>query len=218
MKRLILFTAAALALAIPLAASAAGGFIRSSINLRAGPGWDYPRVARTLRGERIEIFGCTGGWHWCDVSTGPQRGWVAGSYVQFDYQGRLVPVYQYGERIGVPVVTFELGNYWDTYYRGRDFYGDRDRWDRSPGHGHDHDHRPGGWDRHHYRNNGGDRGHAGDDGHDGDHSHDGEHGQMPPPRVVPMPHPIPGPPVRRGPVYPSSDSNDTSARHDTGSH
>ncbi len=218
MKRLVLFTATALALAIPLAASATGGFIRSSINLRAGPGWDYPRVASTQSGERIDILGCTGGWRWCDVSTGPQRGWVAGSYVQFDYQGRLVPVFEYGERIGVPVVTFQLGNYWDTYYRGRDFYGDRDRWDRS--HGHDHEHRPGGWDRNHYRNDGDGQGHDRDHGHDGDHSHDGDRSRTtPPPRVVPMPHPIPDPPRRRTPEYPSSDRNDrTSVQQDNGNH
>ncbi|HEX2146602.1 MAG TPA: SH3 domain-containing protein, partial [Pseudorhizobium sp.] len=37
---------------------------------------------------------------------------------------------QYYRPLGIPTVTFEIGNYWDRHYRGRDFYRDRDRWDR----------------------------------------------------------------------------------------
>ena len=30
--------------------------------------------------------------------------------------------------LGIPTITFDLDNYWDRNYRGRDFYRDRDRW------------------------------------------------------------------------------------------
>ena len=76
--------------------------------------------------------------NWCDVAFSGGRGWVSGNYVQASYQQRRVDVGpQYYRPLGIPIVTFEIGNYWDRHYRGRDFYRDRDRWDRNRG----------GWDR-----------------------------------------------------------------------
>ena len=56
------------------------------------------------------------------------RGWVAGNELAYFYQQRYVPVVEYGPRIGLPIVVFSFDTYWDRYYRGRPFYGERTRW------------------------------------------------------------------------------------------
>ena len=53
---------------------------------------------------------------------------ISGDYLELDYQGRRVAFYDYGPRIGIPIVGFSIGNYWDNYYRGRPFWNDRARW------------------------------------------------------------------------------------------
>lgn len=61
------------------------------------------------------------------------RGWVAGRYIATTYrQNRVYVEPRYYRDLGVPVITFEVGRYWDRYYRDRDFYRERDRWRRPP--------------------------------------------------------------------------------------
>jgi hypothetical protein len=84
-------------------------------------------------GAPLRINGCLAETPWCDVSFAGGRGWVAGRYVQALYQQRRVYVDpQYYRPLGIPTITFDLDNYWDRNYRGRDFYRDRDRWARGP--------------------------------------------------------------------------------------
>ncbi|MHB0677978.1 SH3 domain-containing protein, partial [Roseomonas mucosa] len=121
-----------LALGVVAPASAAPGYATGDVNLRAGPGTAYPRVATIGAGAPLEIFGCLDGYNWCDVGAGGMRGWVSGSYLQYAYQGRRVLIPEYGPRIGVPIVTFDFGDYWGRYYRGRPWYSPHDRWGGPP--------------------------------------------------------------------------------------
>jgi uncharacterized protein YraI len=134
-----LFGAAALLIAagLPGAASAASTAIATTnVNLRAGPSTQYPAVNVVQAGYNVRVYGCLSNRSWCDVSYGPQRGWMSSNYLAYVRDGRRYT----GERvvgyIGAPTVSFSVGNYWDNHYRGRSFYRDRDRWDRR-----------GGWDR-----------------------------------------------------------------------
>lgn len=131
MKRLgILAAGLALAISLPAIAQAASGYATANVNLRAGPSTAYPAVTVIPAGAGVEINGCMSGANWCDVNFRGIRGWVSGSYLQAGYQQRRVYVApEYYRPLGIPTVTFSVGNYWDRHYRGRDFYRDRDRWD-----------------------------------------------------------------------------------------
>ena len=123
----------ALALSMPLAATAQQAFTRISVNLRAGPAPDYPVVAVLGGGQPLDVMGCTGGYSWCDVVLPDGlRGWVFSQGLDYAYEQQRVPLASYGAVIGVPIVTFALGSYWSNYYRDRPWYGDRRWWGSRP--------------------------------------------------------------------------------------
>jgi uncharacterized protein YraI len=96
--------------------------------MRAGPSTAYPVVAAIGVGNTVEVYGCLSGYDWCDVSIGPSRGWVAGRYLEYVYQSRRVLVPAYGATIGLPIISFTFGDYWERHYVRRPFYRERDRY------------------------------------------------------------------------------------------
>jgi len=116
------------ALCAPLAAQAAEGWVVSDISLQAGPDPAYPSITELNAGTPVSIQGCINGWLWCDVIAGADRGWVPGTFLEEDYGGQRVVVIDYGPRIGIPVVNFSLGLYWDQHYHNRPFYTQREQW------------------------------------------------------------------------------------------
>ncbi len=142
--------------ALPAIAEAAEGFATANVNMRSGPSTAYPAVTMIPVGAPLQINGCLNETPWCDVSFYGGRGWVAGRYIQATYQSRRIYVdRQYYRPLGIPTVVFNFDDYWGRYYRGRDFYRDRDRWRRGPGWV---DRRPdSGWDRSQGWDNGPDR-------------------------------------------------------------
>ncbi|WP_320203562.1 SH3 domain-containing protein [Agrobacterium rosae] len=127
------FALLALVAAPALAEAATQGFSTANVNMRSGPSTAYPAVVVIPNGEPLTIHGCLSDTPWCDVSFSYGRGWVAGRYVQAIYrQNRVYVEPRYYRDLGVPIITFEAGRYWDQNYRNRDFYRDRDRWRRPP--------------------------------------------------------------------------------------
>lgn len=127
MKRL-LGTAIALALAAPMFAYAAEGYLVADISLQSGPDSEYPAITDLAAGTPVEVEGCIEGYSWCDVIVGEDRGWVPGSYVEEEYDNQPVFLVDYGPRIGIPLVSFSIGTYWGAHYHNRPFYAQRDRW------------------------------------------------------------------------------------------
>lgn len=129
MRRMTVVGGVALALAgLPAIAQAAPAFITQPVNMRAGPDAGYPVVAVLQPGVQVNLSGCIDGWSWCDVNVNGYRGWVYGSYLQLPYQNRQVPIIGFGGQVGVPIITFSFGSYWDNHYRGQPWYNDRDRY------------------------------------------------------------------------------------------
>lgn len=60
------------------------------------------------------------------------RGWVAGNYIQYDYNDQPVLLSGYGAAIGIPIVGFVIGDYWGRYYHNRPFYAQRETWYSRP--------------------------------------------------------------------------------------
>ncbi|RUM05228.1 SH3 domain-containing protein [Rhizobium chutanense] len=117
----------------PAIAQAAEGYSTANVNMRAGPSTRYPAVAVIPAGSSVEIRGCLSEVNWCDVEFYGGRGWVSGQYVQALYQQRRIYVGpQYYRPLGIPMIRFNVDNYWHRYYRNRDFYRERDRWSRGP--------------------------------------------------------------------------------------
>ncbi|HXU52073.1 MAG TPA: SH3 domain-containing protein [Casimicrobiaceae bacterium] len=131
-------------LGVPLAAAAQYGSVQygampygqpgqyayttRDVNMRAGPDPSYPLVARLPAGVNLAVGGCLQSYTWCDVYTNDVRGWVYASYLAYPYQSSEVPIYSFGPALGLPIISFSIGSYWDNYYRGRPFYSNRNYW------------------------------------------------------------------------------------------
>ncbi len=109
-------------------AGAQDAYTSRPMNVRAGPNRDYPLVAQLDAGAPLDVHGCLNDWSWCDVSFEDSRGWIYAGGVSFVYQGGQVPLYSYGPRLGLPILTFSLMTYWGDYYAGRPFYAQRNDW------------------------------------------------------------------------------------------
>lgn len=110
----------------------AQAYTSQPVDLFSGPSGDYPVVTELGPNVPVTVMGCVSDYSWCDVALPDLRGWVYADYLAYPYQGGYVPIEGYGAEIGLPIVTFALGAYWDSFYRGRPWYGDRDRWAQRP--------------------------------------------------------------------------------------
>ena len=120
-------------LAVPTVAVAQQlAYASKTVSLRAGPSRDYPVVATLGSGTAMTIYGCLQGYTWCDVVVGASRGWVYSGNIVYPYQGRNVPVMSYGSSIGLGIVSFSMGNYWDNYYTDYPWYPQRQNWASRP--------------------------------------------------------------------------------------
>jgi uncharacterized protein YraI len=129
MRRVFLTTTLAALVLTPtpaLARTYSGWSVRTTV-IRAGPDYYYPVVQRIGRNAQVAIFGCLNDWSWCDVGYRYDRGWVEGRDLVANYRGRRQGISSY---LGIGILSFIFGNYWDSHYRGRTFYNERSRWEQ----------------------------------------------------------------------------------------
>jgi len=97
---LLLSTGAALA--VPATA-------QTDLNVRSGPGTQYPVVGSIQGGETVDAGACTGGW--CRVSFSGGSGWASRSYLAMG--GAVAP----GPAVAVSPYVYD-----DDYYDGYGYY------------------------------------------------------------------------------------------------
>lgn len=130
--RLAHMAAALLLGTLPLAASAYEALAAKDVHLRAGPARDYPVVAILPAGTPMDVQGCLPGYSWCDVIAAGERGWVYAANIVTTVQGAPVVVMDDGAALGIAILAFAFGDYWDHWYRDRPWYRDRDEWRHRP--------------------------------------------------------------------------------------
>jgi len=113
---------------LPSTALAQYAYTTGTVNMRAGPDSSYPLVLRVYPGTQVQVHGCIADWSWCDVNVGFERGWIYAPYLAYPYQGNNVAIYGSGPTLGLPIVSFTIGPYWDNYYHGRPWWYQRDNW------------------------------------------------------------------------------------------
>jgi uncharacterized protein YraI len=79
-------------------------FSSSRLNLRSGPGEEFPIVGVMERNVRVEMTGCLQDWSWCVVTVAGVPGWVFSKYVVVDVQGAVLQVGIAADQGRVPVV------------------------------------------------------------------------------------------------------------------
>jgi len=102
--------------------------ITNSVNVRSGPDRSMPKVTWLMRGARVTVVGCVANWRWCDVIAGSDRGWVYSRYLSLPFEGSAIVIANGGPRLGLPVIDFALGPYWDEHYQRRLFFAQKATW------------------------------------------------------------------------------------------
>ena len=126
----LLVAAAALS---PLTASAQLAAITTQpVNMRAGPERDFPLVAWLPAGTPVSVVGCIDNWHWCDIVSGFNRGWVYAGFLSMAYRNQPTVILNYGAILGVPLIGFSVNSYWNSYYRNRPWWNNRSYWAGRP--------------------------------------------------------------------------------------
>jgi len=115
-------------LATTAAAQQPNGYPITDVNLRAGPGTEYPVILTVPADAPITILGCVPDYTWCDSVFQDRRGWMRSTYLSGYSEGDYYLLRDYAPDLGYRRVTFDIDAYWDNYYRDEPFYGDRGRW------------------------------------------------------------------------------------------
>lgn len=128
--RLAILAATVTVLLAPgIARAAVGAVATTDVNMRTGPSSGYQRILTVPAGGSVVIYGCTGGYRWCDAGFAGQRGWIFARYLQptgvryGQYRRRYIP--QVGVTIGLPIFGFDVYDYHRRHYRDRPWYRER---------------------------------------------------------------------------------------------
>lgn len=89
------------------AALAANAIVTTNLNVRAGPGTNYPVLGAIPNGAPIDVVGCTTGYNWCQVDYGGRLGWASANYIAFQ-QSSVRNSNNFGvaaAAIGIPLIA-----------------------------------------------------------------------------------------------------------------
>ena len=114
----------------PAHAQDPNAYLLTNVNLRAGPGTEYPVIITVPNRAQIEIRGCLEDYRWCDIVFEDQRGWMRSIYLSYWYNEYYYPLGDYAPQLDLQIVSFDVDAYWGEYYQDRPFYAERARWEQ----------------------------------------------------------------------------------------
>jgi uncharacterized protein YraI len=101
-------------------------FTTVDLNLRAGPGPEFPVLLAMPSNTAIEVFGCLDDRLWCEVTWNGNRGWAYSTYLTIQTAGQVVVLQQ--APTPPPMVMFPGEQYWVQHYPTQPFFVERQRW------------------------------------------------------------------------------------------
>src|SRR5512147_1616578 len=88
------------ALSVPAVFSPTG-----HLNVRSGPGFQYPVVTQMPANTRFPVTGCIQDYSWCSVAVGDVTGWASAPYLATDFGGKPTNLQVSGAQLGIPIVV-----------------------------------------------------------------------------------------------------------------
>ena len=79
------------------------------LNVRSGPGFQYPVVAQMDANTRFPVTGCLQDYSWCSVVVGNTSGWASAPYLVTDAGGKPTNLQVSGAQLGIPIVVAPAG-------------------------------------------------------------------------------------------------------------
>lgn len=104
------------------AASASEAYATEDVNMRSGPGTEFPVVGVILGGRPVTVVGCLPDGGWCDAVHDGDRAWVSGRFLARagqENRPRQESRVRVGPQTSVPVITFWYGAPPPGQFRGR---------------------------------------------------------------------------------------------------
>ncbi len=103
----VLAAAALGGLVLASPAFAVSGYSTAHLNLRSGPGTQYPVIGMMEYNVRSDITGCLADYSWCSISVAGLSGWADAQYLVVDKAGSIMQVNEQAAATGIPVVAAE---------------------------------------------------------------------------------------------------------------
>lgn len=106
--KLLTAVAACAMLAAPgLALAQQAVIANADLNVRSGPGDEYPVIDQVALDSELRLLGCMESSEWCQVSYGAAEGWVPSDLLVARSDGVEVLIRERPSEMGVPVVIYE---------------------------------------------------------------------------------------------------------------
>jgi len=107
MKKILAPAAAGFILMSGMAFAQTAVTATSDLNIRSGPGPQYPVVGVMGVDGQADLLGCLDNSKWCQVSASGVEGWAYSDYLMAEYSGRDVVVTERAPEANIPTVTYE---------------------------------------------------------------------------------------------------------------
>jgi uncharacterized protein YraI len=75
------------------------------LNVRSGPGFQYPVVGVMQQNVPAAVTGCIQDYSWCSVAVGAVSGWASAPYLVTDAGGNPTNLQVSGAQLGIPTVV-----------------------------------------------------------------------------------------------------------------